>query len=52
MMTLVIDVYAAMADGTWLYDPKQHVLVPHSRTDIRAKTGLQDFVGTAPLNLV
>ena len=49
---MVIDVYAAMADGTWLYDPKRHALVPHSRADIRAKTGLQDFVGTAPLNLV
>ena len=49
---MVIDVYAAMADGVWLYDPKQHALRPHLETDIRAQTGLQDFVGTAPLNLV
>ncbi len=49
---MVIDVYAAMADGVWLYDPKQHALRPHLETDIRAKTGLQDFVATAPLNLV
>jgi nitroreductase len=49
---MVIDVYAAMADGVWLYEPKRHVLLPHLRADIRAQTGLQDFVGTAPLNLV
>jgi nitroreductase len=49
---MVIDVYAAMADGVWLYDPKQHALRPHLETDIRARTGLQDYVGTAPLNLV
>lgn len=49
---MVIDVYAAMADGVWLYDPKRHALVPHSRDDIRAQTGQQDFVGTAPLNLI
>ena len=49
---MVIDVYAAMADGVWLYDPARHALVPHLVTDIRAQTGMQDFVGTAPLNLV
>lgn len=49
---MVIDVYAAMADGVWLYDPKAHALVPYLPDDIRAQTGLQDFVGMAPLNLV
>jgi nitroreductase len=49
---MVIDVYAAMADGVWLYEPKRHALSEHQRADIRAQTGLQDFVGTAPLNLV
>ncbi len=49
---MVVDVYAAMADGVWLYDPKAHALLPHLATDIRAATGQQDFVGTAPLNLV
>ena len=49
---MVIDVYAAMADGVWLYEPKRHVLVRHLSADIRALTGLQDFVATAPLNLV
>jgi len=27
-------------------------LLPHLKTDIRPATGLQDFVATAPLNLV
>ena len=49
---MVIDVYAAMTDGVWLYEPKRHVLLPHLPTDIRAQTGLQDFVANAPLNLV
>ncbi len=49
---MVIDVYAAMADGVWLYDPKAHALMPHLPDDIRAQSGSQDFVATAPLNLV
>jgi len=49
---MVIDIYAAMADGVWLYDPKAHALVPHSKDDLRAISGTQDFVGVAPLNLV
>jgi hypothetical protein len=48
---MVIDVYAAMADGVWLYEPRRHALVQHQNADIRAATGLQDFVSTAPLNL-
>jgi nitroreductase len=50
---MVIDVFAAMADGVWLYEPKRHVLLPHLLgADIRAQTGLQDFVAKAPLNLI
>jgi nitroreductase len=49
---MVIDIYAAMADGVWLYEPKAHKLLPHLRGDIRAETGMQDFVARAPLNLV
>ena len=33
-------------------DPKQHRLEQSLDADIRAQTGTQDFVGTAPLNLV
>jgi nitroreductase len=49
---MVIDIYAAMADGVWLYEPKAHQLLPYLHGDIRAQTGTQDFVATAPLNLV
>ncbi|MGO9006782.1 MAG: nitroreductase family protein [Beijerinckiaceae bacterium] len=49
---MVMDIYVAMADGVWLYEPKAHGLLPHLQSDIRAQTGLQDFVGTAPLDLV
>ncbi len=49
---MVIDIYAAMADGVWLYEPKAHNLLLHMRGDIRADTGTQDFVAAAPLNLV
>jgi nitroreductase len=49
---MVIDVYAALADGTWLYDPKQHRLERRLDADVRSQTGTQDFVGTAPLNLI
>jgi len=49
---MVMDIYVALADGVWLYEPKAHTLLPHMTGDIRAQTGLQDFVATAPLNLV
>ncbi len=49
---MVLDIYVAMADGVWLYDPKEHALLPHSKDDIRAQTGMQDFVGVAPLDLI
>lgn len=49
---MVIDLYLAMADGVWIYEPKSHALLPHSDKDIRAATGTQDFVAKAPLNLV
>ncbi len=49
---MVLDIYAAMADGVWLYDPQAHALVPHMKDDLRALSGTQDFVGVAPLDLV
>jgi nitroreductase len=49
---MVIDVYLAMADGVWMFDPAAHALVPYLPTDLRAKTGQQDFVAAAPLNLI
>lgn len=49
---MVIDLYLALADGVWVYDPTQHQLIPHLATDLRALTGMQDFVATAPLDLI
>jgi nitroreductase len=49
---MVIDLYLAMADGVWAYDPAAHALRLHLAEDLRARTGMQDFVATAPLNLV
>lgn len=49
---MVIDIYAAMADGVWFYDPIAHALLPHSNDDIRVKTGEQDFIGVAALDLI
>jgi nitroreductase len=47
-----LDVYAATADGLFLYDPKAHALVPVLKKDIRALTGKQGFVDDAPLDLI
>jgi nitroreductase len=47
-----IDVYAAFADGLYLYDVKENSLIPVVSTDIRGLTGEQPFVKDAPLNLV
>lgn len=49
---MVIDVYVAMPDGVWRYEPEGHALSLHLNADIRAKTGMQDFVAAAPLNLI
>lgn len=46
------DIFAAMADGVWRYDPIAHRLLPQLAADVRAQTGAQDFVGSAPLDLV
>ena len=47
-----IDVYVAMADGLYRYDASEHTLAAVGQEDIRAATGLQRFVGDAPVNLV
>jgi nitroreductase len=49
---MVIDLYLALADGVWIYEPKGHTLGLHQDGDIRKHTGQQDFVATAPLNLI
>jgi len=47
-----MDLYAAMAMGLYAYDPKAHVLKHVLSRDLRALTGTQTYVGSAPLNLV
>ena len=47
-----IDVYISTAKGLFLYNPEKHNLAEILKEDIRAKTGKQDFVKTAPLTLV
>lgn len=47
-----VDLYVALADGTYLYDTLAHVLHRVLKTDVRALTGSQEFVASAPLNLV
>lgn len=47
-----IDVYAALASGLYIYDPKAHALRLVAEVDARRVTGFQDFVDRAPLDLV
>jgi nitroreductase len=47
-----IGVFAVTADGAYRYDAAAHTLHLARTGDLRALTGLQDFVGGAPLNLV
>jgi len=47
-----IEVFAALPDGAYRYDARRHALQSVVNVDLRAATGMQEFVGTAPLNLV
>ena len=47
-----VDVYAALPTGLYRYAAMTHVLHLVSATDVRRVTGYQDFVDTAPLDLV
>src|SRR5579883_1239900 len=47
-----MDLYVFTVDGVWLYDPRGHRLIPRVAGDHRALAGLQDFVASAPLNLI
>ena len=47
-----IDVYAALPDALYRYDAASHALATAVARDLRALTGVQDYVGSAPLNLV
>lgn len=47
-----IDVYVACTDGAFRYDAATHTLHRVAGGDVRAQTGVQDFVAQAPVNLV
>jgi len=47
-----IDIYVALAQGVYRYDANGHALVLVRGEDLRAATGVQDFVAQAPVNLV
>lgn len=47
-----IDVYVVLREGVYRFDADQHALQPIKSGDMRAATGVQDFVADAPLNLV
>lgn len=47
-----IDIYVALPGGVYRYDAPEHRLVLKHAIDARNMTGYQDFVGSAPLDLV
>ncbi len=47
-----IDLYVITAGGAFLYDAKSHRLVPAATGDLRKLSGRQDFVYSAPVNLI
>jgi hypothetical protein len=52
MNVQVVDIYAVMPDAVYLYNAEKHCLIKVSDSDVRKNTGKQDFVFSAPLNLV
>lgn len=47
-----IDIYITLPEGVYRYDSNNHILLFVSKEDLRAATGMQDFVADAPINLV
>lgn len=47
-----IEVFVVLAEGAYRYDPRGHRLLLVSVEDLRRHTGTQDFVATAPVELV
>lgn len=46
------DIYITTAEGLFFYEPREHRLRTILTEDIRGLAGQQDFVKTAPLNLI
>jgi SagB-type dehydrogenase family enzyme len=47
-----VELYVALPQGLFRYGPTAHVLHLAAATDVRRVTGYQDFVDTAPLDLI
>ena len=47
-----IEIFLVLPNGAYCYDAREHVLRPVAASDLRAATGVQEFVGSAPANLV
>ena len=46
------DIYIIKNDGWYLYDAEQHVMLKMGNENLQEHAGTQDFVQTAPVNLV
>lgn len=47
-----VDLYVALPEGLYLYEPVAHRLRQVVASDVRRVTGYQDFVDSAPLDLI
>jgi len=47
-----VDLYVALPEGLYLYEPKAHLLKPVLSGDVRGKTSGQPFATNAPVTLV
>lgn len=47
-----IAIYVLLAEGSYLYDPRANQLLLITAEDLRRQSGAQEFVASAPLNLV
>ncbi len=47
-----VDLYVALPQGLYRYEPQRHLLLLIKVEDVRRVTGYQDFVDNAPLDLV
>lgn len=52
MNAQAIDIYVALAEGTYVYEAQGHRLRPVAAGDLRRRTGGQDFVKVAPVALI
>jgi nitroreductase len=47
-----IEIFVATHDGVWRYEPATNRLLSHCAGDLRSATGFQEFVATAPIELI